>query len=337
MDNFALRLPPDERELLARAAEWPGLHNLESLSPDALLAISRSQGIDVATALAYDRLRRSAAHAAAIEELDAIDPQLPLAAATPRESRRSVLLVPGAFHKDRAKLTGADGLVVVEEARRLGYAARVAPTRGFGSLAKNAAILRDWLSSQDRDGAILVSLSKGTAELKWLLREYGSQPLRNVTAWVSLSGVWFGTPLVEWLLRQRVRSFFVRLLLAWRGHDFHVIRELGYGPGQLLAADVRVPEHVRMLHVVGFPLVQHLSSPLSRRGHRRLSEWGPNDAAGLLLADAGRLPGTVYPVWGADHYLRPHGHDNRLLVRRVLLWLARSLDVSGVQTAEASA
>ena len=38
---------------------------------------------------------------------------------------------------------------------------------------------------------------------------------------------------------------------------------------------------------------------------------------GILLADVVRLSGSVYPVWGADHYLHP-AWDMRPLLKRLL-------------------
>jgi hypothetical protein len=64
---------------------------------------------------------------------------------------------------------------------------------------------------------------------------------------------------------------------------------------------------MRFITVAGFPRQRHLSNGFMRRCHRFISAKGPNDG-GVLLGDVCRLPGSLYPVWGADHYLRP---DNR--------------------------
>ena len=233
-----------------------------------------------------------------------------------------MVIVPGAFHRERSHQTGADGQVVREEAERLGFSVITAPTLSFGSLEQNAAIVRDCLAQVFAEPVTLVTLSKGTAEVKWALRAADAeQTFRQVSSWVSLSGMWWGSPLVGWLCARPLRSWLVRQMLRWKGQDFRVVEQLGYGPDTPLAFDVQVPDRLQLLHVVGFPLVRDLSSRMARRGHRRLSAWGPNDAAGLLLADAVRLPGTVYPVWGADHYLRPAAEDHRQIVRRVLSWL----------------
>jgi hypothetical protein len=67
-------------------------------------------------------------------------------------------------------------------------------------------------------------------------------------------------------------------------------------------------------------LQRHLTSKLMRRCHEFLAPLGPNDGA-ILLADSCALPGLVYPVWGADHNLRP-SWDIRRLGMALLHYLA---------------
>jgi hypothetical protein len=74
--------------------------------------------------------------------------------------------------------------------------------------------------------------------------------------------------------------------------------------GALLDPPLKLPPGLTAVHVVGFPLRRHLSCRWARRGYRRLEPLGPSDGGGILLADAASRPGVVYPVWGADHYLR---------------------------------
>ena len=69
--------------------------------------------------------------------------------------------------------------------------------------------------------------------------------------------------------------------------------------------------------MVGLPLACHLRTRRARRAWRRLVALGPSDGGGILLGDLCRLPGLIYPVWGADHYLDP-AWDLRPLVRRIV-------------------
>jgi hypothetical protein len=63
-----------------------------------------------------------------------------------------------------------------------------------------------------------------------------------------------------------------------------------------------VPGGIEAISVVGAPLRCHVSRYVQRR-FERLAPLGPNDGT-CLLAEAFLSPGVVYPVWGADHFIR---------------------------------
>jgi len=229
-------------------------------------------------------------------------------------------VAPGAFYVEFPH-TGADGCILREEAARMGMPSELIPLRSFGRLTENARILTDWLAGRPADETIvLVSLSKGGSDVKTALAGPAAErAFRNVAVWINLSGLLGGTPLANWVFAHPLRMLWFRLLLWWRQYDFGVIRELAYGPGTPLDSDLRLPPRLRAMHIVGFPLERHLTNRLARRCYRRVKALGPNDGAGNVLADVARLPGAVYTVWGADHYLRPAGSDMRGLARRLLL------------------
>src|SRR5581483_1217551 len=215
----------------------------------------------------------------------------PAGAAAPSAT---VVIVPGAFYREFPH-TGADGRVVRAEAEALGFATDLVPLVSFGSLRTNARILCDWLARDRRDNLILASLSKGGADVKVALAQPGAaEAFRKVAFWVNLSGLLRGTPLAGWVLASRLRAWWFRLLFRWRGYDFSVIPDLAYGPGTPLDTPLRLPDHLRAIHVVGFPLARHLSNRLARRCYKRIRPLGPNDGAGIILADVCRLPGAVY-------------------------------------------
>jgi hypothetical protein len=317
-----------ERRLLDRAARWPGHASWSDLTAEELRRVAEREGIDFATALLYDRVRRSPEHGPFIRRLEAV----PADGGGEGDPRTLVAIAPGGFYREFPH-TGADGRPLREEAARLGLRSELIPLRSFGPLADNACILSDWLAARpDGERIILASLSKGGSDIKIALAQPGAeQTFRNVAVWVNLSGLLWGTPLVDWLLARRLRTLWVRFLFRLRGYDFAAIPELGRGPGTPLDFDVRLPPHLRVIHVVGFPLVRHLSNGLARRCFRRVRPLGPNDGAGIVLADVARLPGWVYPLWGADHYLRPAGTDRGDLVRRIL---AAARDILAESTPE---
>lgn len=281
----------EDARLLARAAAWTG--------PESDLAeLTRSEGLDFATALLHERLLRVPANADFFRS----------AREAPRPAKIStdlIGIVPGAFHREHRN-TSADGACVLAIARELGCAAVVLPTGSFGTLDENARVLLDWLAAQRGRRIALVSLSKGGADVKRALSlPEAARAFAAVSAWVSFSGMVQGTPLIEWLRRRPLRWWAVRLWLGWRGYRAAALEDLRHGPGTALAAWPALPGHLRVVHVCGFPLQRHLAHSWAPRGYARLSALGPNDGGGILLGDLARLPGIVCPVWGADHYLAP--------------------------------
>jgi hypothetical protein len=329
----------DERELLDRASDCRHCPELADLTADALRQVTLSEGIDFATALLYDRIRRSRAHGPLIRRLE-----------TPAKSQNEenefgfirfgergcvsapsdigrdlkIVIVPGAFYVESPH-SGANGQAVIDEAHRLGFRTARIPVRGFGSLKDNSRLILDWLDKRADEPVVLVSLSKGGADVKIALaQEDASSAFRNVVAWIDLSGILNGTPLADWLLSRKLRSLFLRPFFWFRGHSFEVIRDLSRRVGSPLSGRAILPKRLKSIHVVGFPLRRHLSNALMRRGHCRLAPFGPNDGA-IVLADVCTFPGAVYPVWGADHYLQSRDADLRELFARILRYIGEEV------------
>lgn len=226
-------------------------------------------------------------------------------------------VVPGAFYREHRD-SGADGARIFDIARKLGCEAKLIPVAGFGRLDQNAATIAAWLADQRGRRVALISLSKGGADVK---RALALRPdaFSNVTAWVSLSGIVNGTPLIAWLRNRPLRWWAVRLLLWWRGHSGKTLEDLRYDEGGAWPA---VPSTLHIVHVVGFPLERDLAHPWAPRAYKRLAPLGPNDGGGILLADCERLPGIVCPVLGADHYFSPSWDPLPLLTGIVAAALA---------------
>jgi hypothetical protein len=299
-----------DQDLLARAAAWTPCPNLSDCSCLELNQLAQEHGMDLATAILYDRLLRHPVHGAFVRQVQSGD------ALTPSQSVL-VGIVPGAFYREH-KNTGADGARLAQIVRSMDCAVECVSLRSFGSLAENAALLSGWLRQHQGRPVVLVSLSKGSADLKIALGLRNAPELfRDVKGWVSLSGLPQGTPLVAWLRRQPLRRWGVGLLLRLRGQRYSVVEELRHEPDGPLATWPALPPRMSVIHVVGFPLRRHLAHPWAARAYERLSPLGPNDGGGFLLGDVTRLPGSVYPVWGADHYLQP-AWDTTPLLRRVL-------------------
>jgi hypothetical protein len=303
-------LSAEDRRLLERVA--PSARALD-LSDEGLRVMAAAEGVDFATAALYLHLRSDSRRAAFFQRVESAAPP-----ARPGETPR-ILIMPGAFAAEYPH-TGADGATVIELAEKLGWVAERVPVPSLAPMAENAASLVELLRRHSARSTILVSLSKGGADVRAALeRPHAATELRDVRAWINLSGIILGTPLVAWLRARPLRCFGARILLRLRRQRFAVVDELGRGPTSRLARPLVLPSGMRVIHVAGFPLERHLSGAWARRGHARLSAMGPNDGGGILLGDVARLSGDIYPVWAADHYLKPVSWDIRPLLLRILL------------------
>ena len=321
------RMCDEGRRLLGQRRA--GMYLDPSIEPTEhdLLQLAETEGIDTETAVIYERLRISVQQQSFIESVDNGDP--------PRivDEMPRVVIVPGAFHEEYPH-TGADGARMVKLANSLGWPAERVPLPSLAPMARNAAAIADFLMTRAPGPIILVSLSKGGADVRAAFaRPDAATALRTVRGWLNLSGILTGTPLVGWLRARPLRCCGVRLLLRLRQQRFAVLDELRRGVGSPLDGPVRIPKRVNVIHVYGFPLVSNLSDAWARRGHARLAPLGANDGGGILLADVARLPGDIYPVWGADHYLRPSWDISPLLTRL----LQEAAAPSHVQTSTAIA
>jgi hypothetical protein len=198
------------------------------------------------------------------------------------------------------------------------------PISGMGMLAENAQVICDWLVRNSDKQIILVSISKGGSDVKKALAHQDAGiAFRRVAAWVNVCGILEGTPLVDWLLASQWKNQLYKLMFAVRGYRSEFMYELARGPGSPLDFPLRLPPHVRLASLIGFPLEHHTHNRLARSCHERLASNGPNDG-NVLLADVCKLPGSLYPVWGADHYLQPERSVQRLL-EAVLRYLGSEL------------
>ena len=185
------------------------------------------------------------------------------------------------------------------------------PLATTGTVKENARILCDWLAVQPDRPVILASLSKGGPEIKVALAEPDADTaFRNVVAWISLCGILDGTPMADWLLSKSPG--------AVRGPSLLPAARQEHGLPPRAALPFRRPAGPSAAPAIAHPIDQRRrlpparapDPPLSRSCHERLTPLGPNDGA-LVLGDVCALPGLIYPVWGADHYLQPKGAPAR--------------------------
>ncbi len=309
-------LAEHEWELLDRAKRWHAHSDWLELSAETLQEIVRQEGIDFATALLYSRLCESPEHGPLIQSVEQLAIQ---DNGKKQETGQCVAIVPGGCHEENTDSRDCLRLVY-QEVQRLGFKAEVVPTTSFGCIVENAQIIRSWLKSRSETPVIVVSLSKGTAEVKWALRD--SDLFQHVAGWVNVSGLFYGSEWVSWLLDRRISRLGARIWCWHLGYSYATLEQLRRGTGTPLDFDLNLPEQFTLMHVVGFPLAASLSHRHTRRSFRRLSERGPNDGMGFMLSDLHRAGGEIYPVWNADHFLRPDDRDMKDFVGPVLDYVA---------------
>jgi hypothetical protein len=317
-----------DRRLFQRVAAWARFTELAELDEPALRDVTASEGIDFATTLLYHRILFSQRHGPFIRRIKAMQ------SASRQMTDLSIAVAPGAFYREHPQ-TGADGKRVRAAADALGCRTYLIPTASVGSAAANGRVICDWLLRCSDERIVVCSLSKGGADVKMAFGEPdAADAFRNVVAWLNVGGIMRGSPMATWLLQRPWLALVYRWLFRFRGRDFNFVRELDRGGGGPLDCSFAPPRHMRVIHVIGFPLVRHIQNPRTRRWHRRLSSFGPNDGA-TLLSDTCNLPGLILPVWGADHYFDAEWNQEAI-VAALLQHVSATLDRT-TSTSEAAA
>jgi hypothetical protein len=297
-------------------AMWPEHLALDTLTGEALQQVTASKGVDFATALLFDRYQTSPARSKFIKRIDVL---CGAPVSGPARIDAKIVIVPGALYVERPDM-GGDGRIVREVAATFGLQTDLIPVASFGSVAKNAELIREWLENNGNERIIFVSLSKGSADLKLALSAPNASDLcHNVVAWINVCGPLQGSRMANWILESRLRTWFFRWKFRCQNRDFQFVTDLRHGEGARLSPDLRLPNTMKMLTLIGFPLHQHMTTRFSRFCHRTLAKSGPNDGT-TSLADLRCLPGEIYPAWGMDHYFRPE-NEARSLVAATIQYL----------------
>ena len=275
-------------------------------------AVTALEALDRDTRALYERLRAARCN---VELSAALECRLADTQGTPLNVR--VVLVPGILYRDYPE-TGADGALLREVCEQLELPFSVVPVDGTEGIENAAVIIQDTLRHlPGTEPVLLFSLSKGSAEVRHALEnEPGHTAFLRVSAWVSVSGLPFGTPSAEIILRRALTRAMIRLWCWVKGWKLEVIRDLlRHRPH----APFPLPPHICFVQIAAFPLQTDLRDRRSRRLRRQLAALGPNDGF-ALLDELANLPGLFHPMWGADHYLNGAG-DLKLCLARLIRFL----------------
>jgi hypothetical protein len=293
-------------ELLARMPQPPMSGDDASLPTlERLRQVAIEHGIDVAMAVAYKAIANHEMHRGFIDE---VNQGLRSAYSVMATTDCAVALVPnlGFFIDPKSQLVGDQ---IAKAARRRGLEFTQIETDPTCDLATNGAKVCQALLAMPFEQIIVMSLSKGSADVKMALdRAEAGQAFARVPAWVNVCGLLDGSPVVNRFLANEIAA--EEIVLQWfhrRDPDqvrkiLQACRECGRELKSPLSRELDLPRHLQMFNIVAFPTSDTLSYEHTRIFHALMADDGPNDGFGLI-ADQISTPGVIYPVWGADHYL----------------------------------
>ena len=282
---------------LLRRARLPVQHWHPAQLDAQLQSIQREHGTSLATAWLYQTLCQHPEHREFISQFQSA----PLPTATDGSFPLMVCIVPGAFYREHPR-TGAGGARLREQLHLLGISTQVIPIRSTGTLAENSQIIRRYLSEHTDQPLAIISLSKGSADIKCAMRDEPSA-FANVRLWYSISGTLSGAQLVDWVQQRAWARLVNRFYFRMTRRDQRFFSDLAYGSRGELNFPLCLPDGMTLVHVAGFPLRHHTRTRLARVWYRRFEPFGPTDSA-IRLGDLLHLPGYVLPVWGVDHYFK---------------------------------
>ncbi len=211
-----------------------------------------------------------------------------------------LVIVPGLYYKEHPGL-GGDANLICQIARQFGIDAEVVPTRSLGSIEENSDILHHYLQTRSSEPFWLASISRGGAEIKWLLYKHTTASyLKNLQGWVSVNGIVCGTRVFDKVRESILMRGLFRAMARLNRINPLLVDELHHSRNQW--ADTLLPENTQYINVISLPMDWDITAPVQSR-YKQLSQYGPNDGA-VVLGDYLSEPGLCFPVVGADHLMR---------------------------------
>ncbi len=286
-------LPKRSRFLAAATDEVALLQQAQQLLDQGQSA--PHQNIDLATACLYRQLLQS-------EKADLYH-QLKQLPAKPSKTQQPVklLIIPSFFYQEYPEV-GGDGQLAQSIATAHGFSSEVVAIKSRGSVTENKAIIRQVLAQQDHPNLWLLSISKGTADLRACLQEYTTDDWpQNITGWINFSGIFSGSILADHRINSTIKRGFLKTICQLAGVNYRLVEELQTSH-EYWQQPMSFLDQMAMIHVVGLPLRSHVQPMLAHR-FAKLAAQGPTDGM-IDLSAVQDYPGQILPLWGHDHFIR---------------------------------
>jgi hypothetical protein len=286
--------PIDEVDLADIASRIVDEHRFSPERPKEVIEVCKAFDDNVAAAVLYQYLSENM-HAAFIADIDSRPAKKFYA-----EGKTKLLVVPGFFYEEHTDI-GAGGDVVLAAGAACGFEVDRIALSSLGKASENVDLLRVALEREQHPDVWLVSFSKAAAEVRLLMQQMGDRFPKNIRGWISVSGTLGGSPLATIRFQSPLHELFYGAIFRSLGTRLEVIRELRHDH-EYWQDEFVAPNAMQCIHIVGVPLLSHVQ-PILVPKHQFLSEYGVNDGISLL-EDTMEAPGHLYPIWGADHFLR---------------------------------
>jgi len=264
-----------------------------NLSKEYLLQISTQYGIDTATVLLYNWIVNYK-HRAFCRHIENLSTDID---AEPNASK--VLIVPGMFYKEYPDM-GGDGIIIKSIAEKFSFEVEIVPTLSTGDVSENANIITRHIQNAGNASLWIISISKGSADTGRCLQHLDKNGLSNIHGWISLCGIFNGSPMADIRLKNPLSKFLLKSYLALHGANYRSIEEMR--PDNPLWSKKLDSFDGHFIHIHPMPVAAYVHAKLIKR-YRQLASLGPNDGT-VLLDDLIERRGHIYPLWGVDHFFR---------------------------------
>ncbi len=277
-----------------------------------LRELAKEHGNDLAAAVFNECVRQTEPHSSFIRNIDTMNIDAPLN--NKKREPIQLVLVPALGYK-KYRFAGGDGGMVTEVASMLGMTTTLVQTSCRATIKENSRIVAETLDNLPHQGPIIIaSISKAALEVRRLFDVHPDLVReKRVVAWLSICGMPNGASVVE-----RLRDYFnvplFRLSAMLAGMPIELVRQM-CRDHEMWHRGLKIPNDILVINVVAIPLLWHMQRSGIIRRYHLIGDWGPNDGA-VLIGDSPALPGLIYPVWGADHYMRVPGTS--FLIHKIL-------------------
>jgi hypothetical protein len=218
-------------------------------------------------------------------------------------SHITIVLIPGLFYKANQEI-GGDGRQIIKLANELGFKSDTIQINPIGSLLENSNIICDYLNRNQNQKKILITISKGSADLKEASFQCHKEFMNDsIISWINLAGLNKGSHLINEIDKSFMKKLWILYYSKKIGFSYNDFLSLKVGNSNYkLNKDLSFGEKFRIINFIPFPLERHVTE-LAYDNFIILSRYGINDGLSLL-GDSFEKNAINIPVWGVDHYLK---------------------------------